>query len=321
MADRSEIKNAILDALYPEWYEEPFGRFDADSIAEIAEERFCEEIDQKKFRSILGGMDDDLLIEYEPTAGSLGIVTFRPGGIEKYNESNHTFLDDEGYVEILGYLIDYDDKNPQRHVGREDLVKGVGLTPEEIERNIWYLHKKRQVDLMQAIGSTWVGAKVEQFGRRAFEKYKSSAQEEVEQESQDVSEYDVFISHASEDKPAIARPLARELQDLGASVWLDDFELEIGDNLRESIDEGLRKSEYGIVILSSSFFGKDWTEYELEGLTARDVSQDKVILPVWYDIGRDQILEHSPTLANKMAAQIDEDSIQEVASEIYEVME
>lgn len=46
-----------------------------------------------------------------------------------------------------------------------------------------------------------------------------------------------------------------------------------------------------------------------------------MILPVWYDIGRDQILEHSPTLANKMAAQIDEDSIQEVASEIYEVME
>jgi hypothetical protein len=37
--------------------------------------------------------------------------------------------------------------------------------------------------------------------------------------------YDLFISHASEDKDALVRPLAESLRDLGLSVWYDEFEL------------------------------------------------------------------------------------------------
>ncbi|NLV09865.1 TIR domain-containing protein [Halomicrobium mukohataei] len=274
-------------------------------------------------RSILEGLDEEHLIEYRPAAGSLGMIKQRPGGLEKYNQSNSTFLDDESYIDILAYLIEEDNQNPNRHVNREDVIENLDLSELEIEQNIWYLHKKRQVDLMQAIGSTWVGAQVEQFGRRAFKHYKDSEeakQKEVEEQTLTDSEYDVFISHASEDKPDIARPLAEKLQELGATVWLDEFELEIGDDLRESIDDGLKKSRYGIVVLSDSFFGKEWTEYELEGLTARDMHDDKVILPVWYDISQETVMEYSPSLANKMAAKIDEDCIGEVASEIYGVM-
>jgi len=52
-------------------------------------------------------------------------------------------------------------------------------------------------------------------------------------------EYDVFISHASEDKEAVARPLARHLQELGLRVWIDECELTLGDSLRRKIDAGL----------------------------------------------------------------------------------
>ena len=45
-------------------------------------------------------------------------------------------------------------------------------------------------------------------------------------------EYDVFISHASEDKEEVARPLAEALRKNGLSVWYDEFELKIGDSLR-----------------------------------------------------------------------------------------
>ncbi len=38
-------------------------------------------------------------------------------------------------------------------------------------------------------------------------------------------EYDVFISHASEDKEEVARPLAEVLRRNGLSVWYDEFEL------------------------------------------------------------------------------------------------
>lgn len=52
-------------------------------------------------------------------------------------------------------------------------------------------------------------------------------------------DYDLFISHASEDKDHVARPLAKHLQDLGLRVWLDEFELTLGDSLRRKIDHGL----------------------------------------------------------------------------------
>ncbi len=68
---------------------------------------------------------------------------------------------------------------------------------------------------------------------------------------------DVFICHASEDKDAIARPLAEALVERGHAVWFDEFELEIGDGLRREIDRGLAISRFGVVILSPSFFEKN----------------------------------------------------------------
>lgn len=68
--------------------------------------------------------------------------------------------------------------------------------------------------------------------------------------------YDVFICHASEDKEEFVKPLVRELNRQGLWVWYDEFELEIGDSLRRSIDQGLSGSHCGIVVLSESFFGK-----------------------------------------------------------------
>lgn len=79
------------------------------------------------------------------------------------------------------------------------------------------------------------------------------------------SKWDVFISHASEDKDAIARPLAEELRRRGLRVWYDEFVLEVGDSLSEKIDEGLAASHHGVVVLSPKFFEKDWSKKELAG--------------------------------------------------------
>jgi len=96
---------------------------------------------------------------------------------------------------------------------------------------------------------------------------------------------DVFISHASEDKDVIARPIAEELLRRGRSVWFDEFELTLGDSLRRSIDRGLAESRFGLVILSPSFFAKQWPQRELDGLTTREIAgSTKVILPVWHEV-------------------------------------
>lgn len=65
--------------------------------------------------------------------------------------------------------------------------------------------------------------------------------------------YDTFLSHASEDKRAIARPLYDALVKAGVTVWYDEAVLTIGDSLRRKIDQGLSRCRFGIVILSPKF--------------------------------------------------------------------
>ncbi|HET6558031.1 MAG TPA: toll/interleukin-1 receptor domain-containing protein, partial [Prolixibacteraceae bacterium] len=101
--------------------------------------------------------------------------------------------------------------------------------------------------------------------------------------------YDAFISHASEDKDSLVRPLARMLNKMGFYIWYDEFELKIGDSLRQSIDKGLVNSKYGIVVLSKSFFAKNWPQYELNGLTAKEIGGQKVILPIWHEVTKEDV--------------------------------
>jgi hypothetical protein len=116
--------------------------------------------------------------------------------------------------------------------------------------------------------------------------------------------YDVFISHASEDKDAFVRPMAEKLRESRIAVWYDEFSLTPGDSLRRSIDQGLAKSRYGVVVLSSAFFAKNWTQWELDGLVARQMSGgSKIIIPIWHGISRREIEAHSPPLADKVAIQ------------------
>jgi len=132
--------------------------------------------------------------------------------------------------------------------------------------------------------------------------------------------YDLFISHASEDKEVLVRPLANTLKEFGVSVWYDEFTLKIGDGLRKSIDRGLAESHFGLVILSPNFFMKNWTEYELNGLTAIEIDGSGTILPIWYNLDRKSVLEYSPPLADKVAIVVEKNSIIELTCKIIEVV-
>jgi hypothetical protein len=120
--------------------------------------------------------------------------------------------------------------------------------------------------------------------------------------STEPAQWDVFISHAGEDKDEIARPLTDALGDAGYSVWFDQHELTVGDVLSERIDHGLANSRFGIVILSSAFFGKGWPKRELSGLVTRQTASGaKTILPVWHRVTHAQVAQFSPPLADQYA--------------------
>jgi hypothetical protein len=141
-----------------------------------------------------------------------------------------------------------------------------------------------------------------------------SFEEEIERE------FDVFISHASEDKDEVVRPLAHALKSAGLKVWYDEFELKIGDSLRRKIDKGLATSRFGVVVLSKDFLGKGWTNYELDGLVTRTTTGEQILLPVWHNITKKEVIDYSPSLADKLARSTSTHTVEEIAGEIAEVI-
>lgn len=135
--------------------------------------------------------------------------------------------------------------------------------------------------------------------------------------------WDVFISHASEDKENLVRALAKQLSDVyRINIWYDEFTLEYGDSLINSIEKGLRESEYGVVILSKDFFEKVWTERERVSLETKELLLNrKVIIPIWYKITREEVAKYSFILADKFAISIgDNFDVDELAIKIIKVI-
>ncbi len=132
--------------------------------------------------------------------------------------------------------------------------------------------------------------------------------------------YDAFISHATEDKEEIVRALAELLQENGFSIWYDEFQLRVGDSLRRSIDKGLANSRFGIVILSPHFFDKNWPQYELDGLIAKEMAGGERILPIWHKVSKDEVISYSPTLADRVALNTATLTIEELAQKLGEVL-
>jgi hypothetical protein len=128
--------------------------------------------------------------------------------------------------------------------------------------------------------------------------------------------HDVFISHASEDKAEVARPLCDLLVGRGLTVWLDEIQMRVGDHLRRGIDRAVVNSRYAAVILSPSFFAKQWTQYELDGLVAREMNGEQIILPIWHHLTKDALLAVSPSLADRIALSTANLTLEQIADEL-----
>ncbi len=135
----------------------------------------------------------------------------------------------------------------------------------------------------------------------------------------DNMKWDVFISHATEDKEEFVMPLANKLREYGVNVWIDKFTLKIGDSLSKSIDEGLKEANYGVVVLSKFFLSKGYTDYELRSLISREIGNRKVILPIWHNINKRDIEQYSYYLTDKFALNSNEQSLSDIAEAIIEI--
>lgn len=132
--------------------------------------------------------------------------------------------------------------------------------------------------------------------------------------------YDLFISHASEDKDEIVRPMTTILERLSVRVWYDEFSLQLGDSLTASIDKGLRQSRYGLLVLSKAFLGKNWPDYEYRSLLTRQIDGERVILPLWYGVTKEEVKAYSLFLTDIKGLAVTRDNMNVVISAIVKVV-
>lgn len=110
--------------------------------------------------------------------------------------------------------------------------------------------------------------------------------------------YDVFISHASEDKVSMVKSLVDRFESKNIKVWYDQNRILPGDSIIQSISEGLRESRICLVILSKAFLKKDWTKLELGMTNLLKDSNSQRLVPVYYGITHNEVAKRLPFLAD-----------------------
>ena len=194
----------------------------------------------------------------------------------------------------------------------EVVSRGDGATLKWFWQNVTSSFYRDKIIHAMGINSVNRNAKI-------IKKFKKTADSIGSDNLNESYEYDVFISHASEDKETFVRELAARLSDEGVRVWFDEFTLSLGDNLRRSIDYGLTSSRYGVVVFSDNFFKKEWPQKELDGLVARENGLDKIILPIWHGVVKEDVQSFSPILANRLAVSSNR-GMDHVVNEIIKVL-
>lgn len=135
-------------------------------------------------------------------------------------------------------------------------------------------------------------------------------------------EYDVFVSHAWEDKKGFVDGFVAELEKLNIKVWYDKQRIKWGDSMRARIDDGLKKSKFGIAVISLDYIadGKYWTKAELDGLFQLESVNGKMLLPIWHNITKQQVMNYSPIIASKLAMTTATMTTEEIAKEMQSLL-
>jgi len=128
--------------------------------------------------------------------------------------------------------------------------------------------------------------------------------------------YDFFLSHAWKDKPDFVDGLAAAARAAGLRVWYDIHALKWGDSIRQKIDEGLRQSFFGVVVLSPNFFERPWPQAELDAIVQKDFSGRGRLLPIWHKLTQDEVAHHAPILSGRLALSTSSHSTEAIVEEL-----
>jgi hypothetical protein len=132
-----------------------------------------------------------------------------------------------------------------------------------------------------------------------------------------------FVSHDSRDKEAVAKKLAIELQSVNCPVWYDEFSLKVGDNLRATIEKGLKECAKCILVLSPNFLSNNgWTKTEFDSIFTRQIIEESnLLLPIWHNVSKQDVYNYSPSLANIKGITWDDKNIASMVKQLKKAID
>ena len=209
---------------------------------------------------------------------------------------------DSAAEEILSVILELYDNNDRRYVGNDAEV-----FPPAYESTLLLEFEKLKLYGMIASSSVYVdgfwkvtlspqGITYFSDKTKAYEKEKTQQENGVKPMRK---QYDVFISHANKDKSDYVDSLYMAIRKLGVNIFYDSEVLSWGDDWKKVLLEGTEKSEFAIIVISENFFGREWTERELEEFLKRqNTSGQKIVLPLLHNVSLDMLKGQYPTLAD-----------------------
>lgn len=92
---------------------------------------------------------------------------------------------------------------------------------------------------------------------------------------ENVGRKEIFISHSSKDKQ-YAKWLAVDLANAGHKPWLDEWDIKAGESIPKKINDGIRDSDFVVVVLTDNAVKSNWVEREWHAKYWDEIQQGMV---------------------------------------------
>ena len=99
----------------------------------------------------------------------------------------------------------------------------------------------------------------------------------IERGAKRTSRPDIFLSHSSRDKDAASK-LAKNLNFCGIDVWLDEWELQVGQSLTDEISKAMNESRYVAILITENYNKTIWTKTEYKKALAREQKEQRTVM-------------------------------------------
>jgi hypothetical protein len=89
-----------------------------------------------------------------------------------------------------------------------------------------------------------------------------------------------FLSHAHGNKDFVHK-VKSDLDKAGILTWLDEFQIGIGESIRQRIDQGISSSNFLLIFMSKAAVQSEWVGREIDAAFMREIeSKDTVVIPL-----------------------------------------